>query len=203
MTATERGLPDFRSVVGEHARDRVMDETIRTILAPVGKSSPWERYKRKPHIMQVQGNSKYVAIRSVSTDPGMTHRVHLPPLQYDMSLRVSSTSGNPTPRMTLMANKMEQIQGGHEPLRSSEELCHFHRFNKSTTCMQLRRDLPKAPTVHMEYILNSKPLPPTLEIAKPAFDFAVSAFKRSGTLGRLRGSATSLASNSSSTASSG
>jgi hypothetical protein len=184
-------LPNFRAVVGEQQRDRIMDETIRAILQPIGKSNPWDGYRRAPQLMRVQGNSKYVALRSVSTDsvlggslPGLHSQ--LPPLHQDPSMRGPGTPGKPTPRRTLMANKLDQIQGGTMPMQSSETLDHFHRFNKSTKSMHLRRGQAKNPTVQMQYILTKKPEPAPIDPAHaaPALDFAISAFARGSLFSR-------------------
>ena len=177
LGATE--LRNFRAVVGEQARDRVMDETIAAILEPTAtKSSPWDGYRRPPQLLRVQGNSKYVARRSVSTEPVHTMSVRLAPLaELDSSLRGPGTPGKPTPRMTLMANKLEQVQGGLQPLRSSEDLDHYHRFNKSLNSRQLRRGGSKTPTVQMEYIVNVRP--PVHAEKTSAVDFAINAFRRS------------------------
>ena len=167
-------LPNFRAVVGEQARDRCMDETIRAILLPAGRSNPWDRARRPAQPARVQGNSKYVALRSVSTDPAIGGRATLPVLQPDMSGRGTGTPRTP-PHVTLMANKMQQIQGGLAPMGSGEELQHFHRFNKSLNSMQLRRDLFKGPTVQMEYILNKKPA--GAEAVNPLLGVAVDALR--------------------------
>lgn len=173
--------PHFRAVVGETGRNRMMDQTIRAILCPVaGAINPWTGYHRKPQTMRVQGNSKYVALRAVSTEPVRSDRVQLPALSMDASLRDNGTPGarRETPRMTFMDKKLEQITGGMMPVRLSGELEHFHRFNKSTTSLQLRRGLSKTPSVQMEYILNKPPKPPSVEQLAPVLNSCIGAFKR-------------------------
>ena len=158
MPAMAPEIRDFRAVVGEQARDRCMDETIRAILVPALRGNPWDRTRPPAQSMRVQGNSKYVALRSVSTDP-MISRLRLPALQPRMSWGGPGTPSDITPRVTLMANKIEQIQGGLAPALAAEELQHFHRFNKSVSSMQLRRDLAKGPTVQMQHIMAKKSAP--------------------------------------------
>ena len=180
---TDAPLPNFRAVVGETDRNRVMDQTIRACLCPTeNKKTPWQEYMRPPQLMRVQGQSKYVALRAVSTELLRNDRVQLPLLVSDASLRGPGTAGVPTPRTTFMANSMEQIQGGKRPMGSSTDLEHFHRFNRSTTCLLLRRGVSKTPTVQMEYILNKKPpmleQDITVEMLAPVMKFAVSAFQR-------------------------
>ena len=176
-------LPNFRAVVGETDRNRVMDQTIRACLCPTeNKKTPWQEYMRQPKLMRVQGQSKYVALCAVSTELLRNDRVQLPSLVFDASLRGPGTAGVPTPRMTFMANSMEQIQGGKRPMGSSIDLEHFHRFNRSTASLLLRRGVSKTPTVQMEHILNKKPpmLEPdlTAEVLAPVMKFALSAFQR-------------------------
>ena len=166
-----------------------MDETLRAILRPVGqKASPWDEYQRPPHLIRVQGNSKYVprrgGYRSVSTDAVLQDaRTKLPALApfSDQSLRGAPGTAGPTPRMTLMASRVEQIQDGARPLEGNEQIDHFHRFNKSTNCRLLRQDNTRNDAVQIEYILNKKPKPVQTE----AVAFAISAFKRAPTLKAL------------------
>ena len=174
------GLGNFRAVVGEQERDRVMDETIAAILQPTSaKSNPWAGYRRPPQILRVQGSSKYVARRSVSTEPASGKPILLAPLaELDVSLRGGGTPGKPTPRMTLMDNRLKQFQGGLERRRSSDDMDHFHRFNKSMTSRQLRCGVAKTPSVQLEYIVNRRPPSPSVQTVAPVVDFAISAFKR-------------------------
>jgi hypothetical protein len=156
-----------------------MDETIRAILVPALRGNPWDRTRPPAQSLRVQGNSKYVALRSVSTDPMIGMRVQLPALRPRISWGGPGTPGDITPRMTLMANKIEQIRGGLAPAPAAEELQHFHRFNKSVSSMQLR-PLEKGPTVQMQHIMGKKPAPSAEANKAQARDhvaFAVAALK--------------------------
>ena len=169
--------------VGDKQRNRVMDETLRQILVPAGgRHSPWDAYRRPGPMQRVQGGSKFVAVRSVSTDPNQrAGSQELPPIAtaLDTSLRGPGTPGRPTPRESLMASRIMQIHNGQRPVEVWSDMEHLHRYNKDFSNQSLRgaKDR-KAPTVRIEYILNKKPSPPEPAVASSVLKFATNAFAR-------------------------
>lgn len=176
------------SIVGESDRDRYMDELVKQILHPVRKPSPWEGNQKPKTLMRIEGNSKYVAMRSESTDTGLGGYMEKVfggcrqmPLQ-DASLRVLTPGGTAiptgmTPRRTLLENKLESMKDGLVFMSGLHgTLEHFHRFNTSTNLGLIKmRGLSKTPTVQLEYILAKKPEPQHAEGVAPAVDL-VNAF---------------------------